>query len=282
MLSGWYAQGTSNHVGVMITGDNSKYNSVKNGQCDTDTAAFLCVYVSPTLNDNSTNEVALNWGGGYTNIPNPPIVGCWNPNSNTNGSYNNLYMMECDASNAGVAGTRIFSWDYTGGLNIYGTGTTLPGNGYNTIMSGNASTTNYTDTIPAATGTFMLGTGSFVSGDCPQFSGTLGVQVDSGAPCATFIAKGTTFTLGTGTGACATTSTLVGAPTAGSFKCTGTAGASTQVINLPTATHGWTCFASDLTAATAWAISATTTTSCTIKGTIATTSDVVSFGAIGY
>jgi hypothetical protein len=93
---------------------------------------------------------------------------------------------------------------------------------------------------------------------------------------------GTTFTLGTGTGACATTSTLTGGAIAGSFLCTGTAGASTQPITLPTAAHGWACVASDVTSGVAWAQSATSATGCTIKGAIATTSDVVVFSAMGY
>ncbi|MDR5730713.1 MAG: hypothetical protein RB191_25160, partial [Terriglobia bacterium] len=96
------------------------------------------------------------------------------------------------------------------------------------------------------------------------------------------IDAGTTFTLGTGTGACATTSTLTGGSTVGSFLCTGTAGASTQAIVLPTAPHGWACQGSDVTSGVSFAQSATSTTGCTLKGTITTTSDVVVFSAIGY
>lgn len=99
----------------------------------------------------------------------------------------------------------------------------------------------------------------------------------------TFVANtSVTFTLGTGTGACATTSTLVGGATAGSFACTGTAGASTQPIVLPAAPHGWACHASDVTSGVAFAQSTTSTTGCTVKGTTATTGDVVVFSAIGY
>lgn len=99
-----------------------------------------------------------------------------------------------------------------------------------------------------------------------------------------FISTGPTFTLGTGTGACATTSTLVGGPSAGSFLCTGTAGASTIVINLPAIPqHGWTCGGGDTTAGTAWAqVTPTATNSCKLTGTIATTSDQVNFHTQGY
>lgn len=103
------------------------------------------------------------------------------------------------------------------------------------------------------------------------------------ATTATFmIDAGTTFTLGTGTGACATTSTLTGGTSIGKFTCTGTAGASTQPIVLPTAPHGWACYASDITSGVSWAQSATSTTGCTVKGAIATTSDAVVFAAVGY
>lgn len=94
---------------------------------------------------------------------------------------------------------------------------------------------------------------------------------------------GTTFTLGTGTGACASTSTLTGGVQAGSFLCTGTAGASTIIINLPTASNGWSCWGSDVTAGTTMAqTTPATTTTCKLTGTIATTSDKVIFGALAF
>ncbi len=93
---------------------------------------------------------------------------------------------------------------------------------------------------------------------------------------------GTTFTLGTGTGGCATATTLTGGAATGSFVCTGTAGASTQVINLPTATHGWYCSASDATSGVAWANEVGSTTTGKIGGTLTTTSDVVTFSCTGY
>lgn len=97
------------------------------------------------------------------------------------------------------------------------------------------------------------------------------------------IQAGTTFTLGTGTGACATTGTLVGGAAAGSFHCTGTAGASTQVINLPTSTNGYSCSASDLTSGVGWAtVTGGGASSAKISGTIATTNDTVVFNCIGY
>lgn len=96
------------------------------------------------------------------------------------------------------------------------------------------------------------------------------------------VSGGTTFTLGAGTGACATTSTLTGGSTSGSFLCTGTAGASTQIVNLPTAAHAWACWASDDTSKVGWAAGAAGAAVVTLSGTIATTSDKVVFGCMGY
>lgn len=103
---------------------------------------------------------------------------------------------------------------------------------------------------------------------------------DTGEPCPTNVI----FTLGTGTGACATSSTLVGGSAAGSFKCTGTAGASTQVVNLPTAPNGWSCWVNDTTSGVAGSELAAggTASAAELKITIATTSDVVSFGCLPY
>ena len=114
---------------------------------------------------------------------------------------------------------------------------------------------------------------------------TLKFAVDSAwnVKAPSYISIGTTFTLGTGTGACATTSTLTGGATTGSFLCTGTAGASTQVINLPTAPNGWECSASDVTSGVVWGqVVPVATNSAKITGTIGTTSDRVIFNCSGF
>lgn len=100
-----------------------------------------------------------------------------------------------------------------------------------------------------------------------------------------YISLGATFTLGTGTGACATTTTLVGGPTAGSFVCTGTAGAATMVINLPPAPHWWVCRGYDANATTQTVltqVAPVSTTSCKISGNVTATNDVVGFVAVGF
>jgi hypothetical protein len=94
--------------------------------------------------------------------------------------------------------------------------------------------------------------------------------------------EGTTFTLSSGSGACATTTTLVGGTTVGSFVCSGTTGASSIVVNLPTAPNStWICKAVDKTTP-ANTVSETTwgASSATLGGTI-TSGDVVGFSCMG-
>ena len=85
-----------------------------------------------------------------------------------------------------------------------------------------------------------------------------------------------------GTGACTTITTQLGGAWGGSFKCTGTTGASTAVITPGiTATNGWSCSASDITTANALRQSATNTTTCTIGGTV-NANDVITWTAIAF
>ena len=97
-----------------------------------------------------------------------------------------------------------------------------------------------------------------------------------------WIDVGTKFTLGSGTGTCATTSTLTGGASTGSFKCTGSSGASTQVVNLPTALNGWVCEGNDLTTTTDTVHqTVSTASSATLSGTIVA-NDVINFMCRGF
>lgn len=135
-------------------------------------------------------------------------------------------------------------------------------------------TNNEFDLCTGSTFLVRITGGGTPSTSITTFAGTVKVPF--------LVSVGSTFTLGTGTGACATSSTLTGGAQAGSFLCTGTAGASTQVINLPTAPNGWSCSASDAGSGVAWAQSATAAASCTISGTLAVTSQKVTFSALAY
>lgn len=137
----------------------------------------------------------------------------------------------------------------------------------------------------------LLLVGTFARGDLGVpigfacASGTCSPPASNALGAASHVLSGTTFTLGAGTGACATTSTLTGGSAGGSFLCTGTAGASTQVVNLPTVPtgfHGWACWANDDTSKVGWAAGGNTTSATTLSGTIATTSDKVVFGCVVY
>ncbi len=179
--------------------------------------------------------------------------------------------------------------------------------GATTFTSANASATAYTVTVPAATDTLaelaatQTLTNKTISGAnntlsnialsslAAQAANTVVMNATAGSASPTAVATvsylldaGTTFTLGTGTGACATTSTLKGGSATGEFLCTGTAGASTIVVNLPTATNGWACWANDDTSKVAWAAGGSTTSAITLSGAIATTSDKVTFGCRGH
>jgi len=86
-----------------------------------------------------------------------------------------------------------------------------------------------------------------------------------------------------GTGACAMITTQVGGAWSGSFKCTGTTGASTVTITPgTTAPNGWSCSSSDETAGLAGAQSGHSTTTCTVKFATVTQDDVLTFSANAF
>lgn len=74
--------------------------------------------------------------------------------------------------------------------------------------------------------------------------------------------------------------TTVGGATAGSFV-SGTTGTCAVTITLPTATNGWTCYASDITTPVIFTQTAKSTTSCIVSATTVT-NDVVTFMAMSY
>ncbi len=91
--------------------------------------------------------------------------------------------------------------------------------------------------------------------------------------------SGPVFTYSSGTGACATTSTLVGGSIAGSLVCTGTTGASTLTLALPAVGHGYVCYGRDVTTpTTVTQTGAVSTTAVVLTLTSVTANDVVQFG----
>lgn len=213
----------------------------------------------------------------------------------------------------GISGTKI-----TGASNTaigYGAGTALQGTGNaNTLVgatAGTAITTGGSNTCignAVCSSVLLTGAGSIyigvsnnpaatntsnvlqIAGLSPGIATIAATNINTAAPLLAMPAEvrtGTKFTAA-GTGACGTITTTLGGASAGSFLCTGTAGASTATITIAgatgnTATTGWVCTASDATSGVAWATSGNaSTTTATIAGTIATTSDRVVFSCTGY
>jgi hypothetical protein len=160
--------------------------------------------------------------------------------------------------------------------------------GGNVISAGNGQTFSASDNLlqnPQID--FVVGTGVTVrvgpnnySGSGSLFSGTPvgGYAIDPNGIMHLYsplLASGAQAGL-SGTGACATRSSPLGA-WAGKVTCTGTTGASTLVLTPATsAPNGLSCFGSDTTAGTALAQSGTSTTTCTLSGTI-TANDVLTW-----
>jgi hypothetical protein len=90
---------------------------------------------------------------------------------------------------------------------------------------------------------------------------------------------GTTFAVASGTGACATTGSLAGGPTAGKFICTGSTGASTVTLTLMGTLNAFVCYGRDVTTpTTVTQTGALSATSVTLTMTSVTANDVISFG----
>lgn len=236
---------------------------------------FNTVYGSSALNDNTT-------GSGNTAIGSSAIGFSTTGGANTAVGYEALQNPSSSPNtasyNTGVGATALQNTQGSATYNTalgYAAGSTNTTGSYNTLIGPNcaassATTTHEFDLCDATGGVLMRITG----GGTPATSVvTFAGGISSGGT--------TTFTLGTGTGSCATTSTLVGVTLVGKFTCTGTGGAFTQVINLSTAADGWACSGSDLSSGTAWAQVASTTTTCTIAGAAAN-GDVLVFQAQAF
>ena len=108
-------------------------------------------------------------------------------------------------------------------------------------------------------------------------------QIIAATTVSYLIDGGTQYTVA-GTGACsAITKTGVSGTAAGKFQCTGTTGASTITITLPTATNGWACEAHDVTTtADTLAEGVGTTTTDTFSSAATAANDYIKFLCIGF
>lgn len=120
-----------------------------------------------------------------------------------------------------------------------------------------------------------------LTGVAADVIGGAGIPVQAHGPLESI--AGTQFTVASGTGACATTSTLHGGVQAGDLTCTGTTGASTVTLTLDAANIAYSCWGRDVTnATTVTQTGAKSTTSVTLTMTSVTTNDVLQFGCLGY
>lgn len=185
------------------------------------------------------------------------------PVGGTNVTVTNLWSLET-AGGAQIAGVL----NGLAGANISGNNVSL-NNSSNFLTNLNTGTSTAGVNIGSGTGnntvTIGNGTGKTLIKD-PLVS-----------------AAGTQFTVASGTGACATSSTLNGGVQAGDLTCTGATGASTVTLTLVATTTAYTCWGRDITTpTTVTQTGAKSTTSVTLTFTSVTLNDVVQFGCLGY
>jgi hypothetical protein len=124
--------------------------------------------------------------------------------------------------------------------------------------------------------------GTFVFTPPMSFSGTasFAAKASFSGP---IVSAGTAFAVASGTGACATSSTIVAGRQAGHFTCTGATAASTATMTLPATNTAYTCWGRDITTpTTVTQTGALSTTSVTLTLTSVTANDVIQFGCLGY
>lgn len=220
--------------------------------------------VAMTLNDTTASGTVANDVAYSLQAPNFTSTG---GASTTLTNATNLYLFAPTCS-GGLVCSNLYSLNTPGRVNITG------GGNYTGVLNLNVSNNAASN----------IGTGSTSSN----------VSIGNGANLNTLgptqITTGTVFTLGNFSG-CGTTNgtptTLSGGPQGGSFVTASSGTTCSVVITIngatgKTASHGWACWGSDITSAVALAQSATTTTTCTLKGTINATTDTVVFMAMGY
>jgi hypothetical protein len=165
----------------------------------------------------------------------------------------------------------------SGGGCVSGTG--IPAGDTWEIVS-NGTTLDCNQTVASASGSVTDGAGT-VTANLPLLSTTTAHVYAPSTTVTYLIDTGAQYSI-TGTGACsAITKTGTTGTSIGFFQCTGTTGASTVTITLPTATNGWHCSADDETT-TADSLHQTShsTTSATLSGTVAS-NDHIAFGPCG-
>jgi hypothetical protein len=154
------------------------------------------------------------------------------------------------------------------------------------ITAGGTATAANSSFSDAGAGEFSVSvdaTSTFVDGCGNTYTGAVNVSVGGKfIPCpSTVYPSGSVLQLvgATGTGACATITTIKGHIFSGSLTCTGSTGASTIVLTPgQTAVNGWRCSADDMTTNTNLPHqSANNQTTCTLTVASVSANDVITF-----
>ena len=202
--------------------------------------------------------------------------------TNTQGTANtltnaiNFYLAAPVCGSGWSACTNLYSLYSQGAIAGLG-GATFTGATFAVNPSSNNTTNINTGT---STGALHLADGS---GNNAIGIGNGTGKVTVGGPLLSANLNSSQFTVASGTGSCATSSTITGGVQAGSFVCTGTTGASTATLTLKAATTGYSCWGSDITTPTTLTqTGAVSTTSVTLTMTAVVANDVIQFGCLGY
>jgi hypothetical protein len=255
-LAGTFTTLTSSGVANLASGLTQAANTSADGVTliDSTTAATGAQQFSPRLRLTGqgwkTTATAASQETDWI-IENQPIQGTTSPTSNLVFSFQVAGGGYAGEANLSSAGTLTSTNLQANGLRVTGTGAQIAGIG----SVGTNGVELWANSAGVLSATTILST-------------TLPI-----------VSAGTVYTIASGTGACATTSTKVGGAIAGSFVCTGTTGASTVTLTLAAVTTGYVCMGRDVTTpTTVTQTGAVSTTSVTLTMTSVSASDVIQFG----
>jgi hypothetical protein len=269
--------GGTGAVTITNTGSAPSWSALTTGT-NTNTPPFIfnpAIATSTITNTlGLTNSTAASSGNqAYS----PAITMCGNGWGTTGGSSQAVCFQQYVLTGQGATPTGFIVWQESINGGAYSTSFSASTAG---ALSANQFNLNSASGTPQD-GMYLAGSNNTAfSANATEVLSLLSTSVSVLKP---LISTGTTFTVASGTGACATTSTLVGGVQAGHFTCTGTTGASTVTLTLAATTTSWSCVGRDITTPTGVTqTGALSTTAVTLTLTSVTASDVVEFHCLGY
>lgn len=275
-------------TGSPVSGELTKFSgasSITNGNLTGDCSTTNTLSVT-CLQTNGTNFGTF----ATQNYATPPAIGGTTPAAGTftTGLFNNVTL----AASQSASGNGFYNAIAGNQVNISVNGASVgdfTATGLNSTPIGSTTAAAATFTTFASKGTATINASQNSTTSIGTGSTTSTVSIGGGSNVILIgspqKSNGTAFTVASGTGACATTSTLAGGPTSGHFTCTGSTGASTVTLTLITnAGTAEVCYGRDVTTpTTVTQTGAESVTSVTLTLTSVTANDVISFGCpIGY